>query len=134
MKNQTTLHWRHVSDFGETLVVRDLGGSKALTDPVDENVTVFVPVGRLACLVGFTFGESCYGRDSHVVVFKNSDRLGFFLAGCPQVRVLLQDLVEGQHVDVFPAVEPSAVYARLPRPLPVLYGASAAQPTHAVVL
>lgn len=83
MKNQTTLHWRHVSDFGETLVVRDLGGSKALTDPVDENVTVFVPVGRLACLVGFTFGGCCYGRDSHVVVFKNSELLGFFSCRMP---------------------------------------------------
>lgn len=134
MKNQTLLQCRHVSDFGETLVVRDRCGGKVLTDPLDENVTVFVPVGRLACLVGYTFGGSCYGRDSHVVVFKNSDRLGFFLAGRPQVRVLLQDLVEGQHVDVFPAVEPAAVYARLPRPLPVLYGASAAEPIYSVVL
>lgn len=126
---------RYVSDCGETLVVRDHFGVKVLADPADDTVTVFVPVGRRANLVRFTFGEpgrSC-NRDAHVIVIKSDRHIGFAWVRHLASRVFLQDLSEGQLVDVLPAAEPAVAYAAIPRPLPVLYGAVAVQPVYAAV-
>lgn len=132
---------RPVDDHGETLVVWEHEGVKALVDPCDHNVSVVVPAGRRAKLVRFSFcGLSpAYGRDAHVVVFNNGSGPGFALDRHPSFKVYLEELSQGQLVDVFPAAEPAAIYAVVHRPLPVLYGAAAAQPhyykehvTHAV--
>jgi hypothetical protein len=130
---RSTRYVRIVSDFGETLVVRTQFGKKVLVDPVDETVTVAVPTGRRAKLIRFSFnGSACSrSRDSHVIVIRNNCRLGFASLVQPQLRVFLQDLIEGQQVDVFPVAEPAAVYAALPRTMPVLFGTVAAQPLYA---
>lgn len=126
---QTYLTSRRVSDFGETLVVRDFEGLKALTDPCDENVFVEVPVGRRANLVRYSF-NGFPGRDAHVVVTRDSQGLGFALAKHPFLHLSLQSLREGQQVDVLPFAEPAVAYAALFRPLPVLHGAIAVEPAY----
>jgi len=127
-----TLKTRHVSDFGETLVVRFINGSNAMVDPCDQEVVVEVPVGRRANLVRFALAGAAR-RDAHMLVTRGPDGLGFVSAKYPRLRVNLDELCPGQIVDILPTAEPAAAYAVLTRPLPVLSGAVAApQPVYAL--
>jgi hypothetical protein len=130
---QLNLKTRYVSDFGETLVVRDHFGTKVLTDPIDEFLAVVVPTGRRAKLICLTFGEPARfcERDAHVIVTNSGRGLGFASVRYPELCVFLQDLPDGQRVDVLPTVEPAVAYAAILRPMPVLYGAIAVQPLYA---
>jgi hypothetical protein len=126
---------RYASDAGETLVVRDFFGIKALVDPTDDTVAVIVPTGRRVNLIRFAFAESVrsYGRDLRATAITIGAHLGFAAVCYPGFTVFLRDLPEGQLVDVLPAADPAAAYAALLRPLPVLYGAVAVQPEYAAV-
>ena len=125
---------RFVSEHGETLVVRDCFGKKVLTDPCDQDVVVFVPSGRRAKLICFSFSGQV-GRDASVIVTYDSEHgVSFCSVGCPFTKkTSLQDLVPGQVVDILPATEPAVAYAILRKPLPALSGAVAVQPTYSQV-
>ena len=115
---------RTVSDHGETLVVRKVQGVNTLTDICNENQTVGVPLGRKAKLVRFSFGISVAGRDALTVVSNRLGKIGFASVERSSLVVLLEQLSEGQLVDVLPAAEPCFAYARLGRPSPVFFGAA----------
>ncbi len=124
---------RSVDDHGEILIVRSFNGLNALVDPIFQDVVVFVPNGRRARLVEFQFpsvGRFC-GRDPEVVVSRICGGAVGFRFICHDLHVLLQELSEGQRVDVMPAADPAHAYAPVFRPLPVLSGAVAAQPVYA---
>lgn len=125
--DRMVMQTRQVSDFGETLVVRNIGGINTLTDSCDKGVAVVVPAGRHARLVGF--GQQLGLRDRDILtivrVLGNS-RIGFDVVKLAGLRVLLVDLAEGQRVDVLPTAEPAVAHAALRSPLPVLYGAAVA--------
>ena len=132
---KTTLHSRPVDDHGETLEVGFSNGLKVLVDPCFKQTTVVVPSGRRAKIVCYSFSgrlSSC-GRDAHVVVQNSFVGLGFTLVGRPELFVLLQDLSEGQRIDVLPAAEPASAYAVVRNPLPVLFGAATVQPVYAAL-
>lgn len=117
---------RHVSDFGETLVVHEVNGVKYLVDPCDASVVVKVPVGRRVQLIQYRFCPcQAHVRDAHSLVTSDPAGLGFACAKHHNNKILLLLLTVGQVVDVLPAAEPAVAYAVLLRPLPVLHGAIA---------
>lgn len=117
---------RHVSDFGETLVVHEVDGVKYLSDPCNASVVVTVPVGRRAQLIQYRLCPcQAHVRDAHALVTSEPAGLGFACVKHHSNKILLSDLPEGQVVDVLPASEPAVAYAALLRPLPVLHGAIA---------
>ncbi len=121
---------RHVSDFGETLVVHEVNGVKYLVDPCDASVVVKVPVGRRAQLIQYRLCPcQAHVRDAHALVISEPAGLGFSCVKHHNNKILLPILSVGQVVDVLPAAELLFAYAALIRPLPVLYGAIAVTPT-----
>ncbi len=136
MQNQLTRQTRYVSDYGETLIVRDICGVKALTDPCNEGLSVVVPNGRYAKLICYSFsGISNSGdRDHHVRVISSSNGICFASVKHPQLRITLQELTSGQKVDVLPAADAAPAYAVVLRPLPVFYGAATVKPEYAEVV
>ena len=122
---------RYASDAGETLIVKDLFGINALVDPTDDTVAVIVPAGRRADLI--RFGNCPHSRDFRTIVATVNSCLGFAPVQCPEFIVFLQDLSEGQLVDILPAADAAPVYAALLSPVPVLYGAVAVQPDYVLV-
>lgn len=124
---------RLASQDGETLFVRQLRGVKVLTDACNEQQVVIVPHGRLAKLICFAFCglPGAYARDAHVAVNDHQGGIAFASVRYPGVRVFLHELLEGQRVDILPAVDAAAAYAVVIPPLPVLYGAAIPQLTYA---
>jgi hypothetical protein len=124
---------RIVDRDGEILIVRDFNGVNTLTDPITEDIVV-VPTGRMARLVRFDFSGSArsFGRDPLTRVIHTAPRngcdLGFATVRLPRYAVHLQDLSDGQIVDVLPAAENAHDQVAVFRPRPVLHGAVAVQP------
>src|SRR5690349_12800518 len=104
---------RCVSELGETLIVRVVEGVKTLVDPCDESTAVHVPTGRRARLVDFHFHnqDSALGRHPLTVVFSVGDAVGFAAVSCAGCTVMLNDLPNGQKVDVLPCAQAAAAYA-----------------------
>ena len=122
---------REVSVFGETLIVAIIGGVKALIDPCDKGTVVHVTSGRRATLVQYsTAGVRPIGRDLQTTVVETEAGLGFRILGINTFDVLLRDLPEGQKVDI---PDTTHFYARLRRPVPVRWAATAAAVSYACV-
>ncbi len=132
MKNDFRV--RPVSDSGETLIVRTFFGRKVLTDPCRPNTVVLLEVGRVARLVRLPaelqvrHGIQGYALTQYsVLALKDGCRYGFVsnLGG----RIHLQDLPEGQMVDVYPRDPDNQVGVRVPAhvPPPVLLGRAVVQ-------
>ena len=131
--HQNTIRVRYANIDGETLIVRDREGRKVLTDPTDESFIVMLRPGRRARLVDFSFHakDAALGRHPLTKVFAQGHLVGFASVSNVSCAVLLQDLRDGQKVDVLPLSEPAAAYAVLLRPLPVLHGAVAVERIYA---
>ena len=127
-KNQLLRRIRLVNNDGETLVVRIINGLKALTDPIQGGLSVIVPTGRRADLVCFCLlGHDCHrGRDSQTLTSKYGNEFCFADLVSPRIYVLLQDLAEGQIVDILPNIDEAAMYAVVPVPAPALSAHEAA--------
>lgn len=129
--NFASLHRRYVSFRGETLVVGEFKGVKALFDPCDQALMVVVPPGCRAKLVCFSFVGSGLCRDACVLVTQATQGLVFVLEECPVLKVALQQLEVGQLVDVFPSAEPEVAYMWLPRVPSLTAGVAVQAPVYA---